>query len=249
VSDALIMEGAAKGSSDEAAAVQAVRAGVDALLYPKDPARIARALETASAAALPLGRIDEAIGRLDWMVGLVPADGPWRRHERARESRGTGGWGRDRDRRWARETALKTVTLLRRPDERVAPWPYSLVVIDDDLGGPYPTPSRAKFTDTLKRLGVELASEGSEPSGEARSKLVAVFADVRAWKGRVGLSESAQRRVREAVASPGPSLVVLFSHPWNAVEIPPDATVLCAWGGEPLMQEAAARAVARLAGQ
>ena len=140
------------------------------------------------------------------------------------------------------------MTLLRAPSEPIA-WPYRMIVVDDDLGGPYPAPSRAPFTDALRRLGVELSEEGSDGAGPPDgSKLVAVFADVRAWKGRVGLSAGARTRIREALAEPGPGLVVLFSHPWNAVEIPTQAALLCAWGGEPLMQEAAARSVARLAG-
>ena len=35
------------------------------------------------------------------------------------------------------------------------------------------------------------------------------------------------------------SLVVLFGHPRLAAELP-GRNVLCAWGGDPLMQEAAA---------
>ena len=72
VSDALIMEGLAQGSSDEDAAVQAVRAGVDALLYPKDAALIARTLDSAPASALSPARIGEAVRRLERMVELVP---------------------------------------------------------------------------------------------------------------------------------------------------------------------------------
>ena len=246
VSDALVMEAAAKGSTDQDAAVQAVRAGVDALLYPKDPALIAHALEQATPAALPPERVDEAIQRLDWMTGLLPSPAP-RRPERRKPDR-AGAWGRDQDRRWARETALKTVTLLRGSVDRLGSWPYELVLIDDDVEGPYPAPSRATFSDTLRRLGVEFIAEGSR-AGHRGGRLIAVFADVRAWKGRVGLSEGARQRVRDAVAGSDAALVVLFSHPWNAVELPLEAAVLCAWGGEPLMQEAGARAVARLASE
>jgi hypothetical protein len=81
----------------------------------------------------------------------------------------------------------------------------------------------------------------------AGTRLVSVFSDIRGWKGRPGLSDASRDRLRRALNGPGPVLVVLFSHPWNAKEIPDPVPVVCAWGGEPLMQEAAARAVARLA--
>jgi hypothetical protein len=40
-------------------------------------------------------------------------------------------------------------------------------------------------------------------------------------------------------------LILLFGHPRVAGELPAGVPVLCAWGGEPLMQEAAAEALAR----
>jgi hypothetical protein len=159
------------------------------------------------------------------------------------EGRGNG-WGRDEDRQWARETALRTIHLLRGPVDFI--WPVTLITVDDDVGGPFPAPDRHVFLDTLRALGVEVLADGSAVT-DAESVLVAVYADVRGWKGRAGLSERARRELQEAISGPGPTLVTLFSHPWNVVEIPAPIPVLCAWGGEPLMQEAAARAVARLA--
>ena len=41
------------------------------------------------------------------------------------------------------------------------------------------------------------------------------------------------------------SLVILFSHPRNAAQVPAVANLLCAWGGEKPMQAAAARVIAR----
>ena len=231
VSDAMIMEGIAGGESEADAAVQALHAGVDALLYPKDTVALAKDLERALGNQLSRERAQEAAGRLDHMKSLVPP-APSR------------AWGQLEDRAWARETALRTVRLLGEGEGYVPP-PLSLITVDDDVGGPYAAPDRSTFHTTLARLGVPLVPVADPPPGEG-SRLLVVYADVRGWKGRVDLSEQARETTRNVLSAPGPVLVVLFSHPWNAVEIPPPVPVLCAWGGEPLMQEAAAHAVARL---
>jgi len=72
---------------------------------------------------------------------------------------------------------------------------------------------------------------------------------VRAWKGRPGYSP----RARDAVAAAcnaarrqaRDALVVQFSHPRLSAELGPVAPVVSAWGGDPVMQQAAARWVGR----
>jgi beta-glucosidase-like glycosyl hydrolase len=248
VSDALIMAGVTEGSNEAFAAIEAVGAGVDALLYPRDPAALARALDGAPVDLLPPDRIREAAERLDRMTRLVKR---WSEEAGVGDGGTAPNWGREEDRRWARDTALRSVTLLRDPHEPL-PGPYTLVEVDDDVGGPYPAPSRATFIDTMRGLGVEVAltrGEASPESAATGTRLVAVYADTRGWKGRSGLSAESTERLRRALQGPGPVLVALFSHPWNAAGIPEVVPILCAWGGEPLMQEAAARAVARLSTQ
>ena len=66
VSDALIMDGALEGRRESDAAVEALRAGVDLLLYPKDPRRVREALEQSLASgSLPRARLTEALRRYD----------------------------------------------------------------------------------------------------------------------------------------------------------------------------------------
>jgi hypothetical protein len=111
--------------------------------------------------------------------------------------------------------------------------------VDDDVGGPYPSPSRDVLRDALRPLGV-----GEAGKGEAGRTWLAVFCDPRGWKDRAGLS----RRSREAVAEAAPDaeMVLLFGHPRLVADVPGHAPVLCAWGGEALMQEAAGSMAARL---
>jgi hypothetical protein len=47
------------------------------------------------------------------------------------------------------------------------------------------------------------------------------------------------------VAKSGDRLIVQFSHPRLANELDKDAPILCAWGGEAVMQRAAARVLLR----
>lgn len=103
--------------------------------------------------------------------------------------------------------------------------------MDDDLGGPYP-PGPSDWV--ARALGQELV--GRYTGG---SRIVLVFAEPRAWKGRAGLGAPA----REALANYGADadLIVLFGHPRLVDQIPSDAPVLLAWHRQRLLQEAVAR--------
>ena len=61
-----------------------------------------------------------------------------------------------------------------------------LVVVDDDLGGPYPARARDYVHHAL---GPELIGRYS-----GGSRVVMVFAEPRAWKGRSGLARPRVRR-------------------------------------------------------
>ena len=113
-----------------------------------------------------------------------------------------------------------------------------MVVVDDDLGGPYP-PGPSDWTQ--RALGDELVGRYT---GGAR--VVLAFAEPRAWKGRSGFGPQA----RDALANsaPGADLIVLFGHPRLLAELPSDAPVLLAWHRQRLMQEAVARWLRRRVG-
>jgi hypothetical protein len=118
------------------------------------------------------------------------------------------------------------------------PQPWNLVRVDDDVGGPYPAPSRDPLISSLRAGGVDLVVNGEGGDGTpVQSTVIALFGDIRAWKGRPGYSAAAKEAVRTALANAGASerLIVLFSHPRLA----------CAWGGEAVMQRAASRVLLR----
>jgi hypothetical protein len=124
----------------------------------------------------------------------------------------------------------------------IAP-PVRVVTVDDDVGGPYPPPSRAPFVETLQAGGVPVVTDEADRSVATQTTVIALYGDIRAWKGRPGYSASARKRVRELVSSSraGEVVVVQFSHPRLAAGLLTDVPVLCAWGGEAVMQRAAAR--------
>ena len=234
VTDALIMEGVLDGGEAEAV-VRALYAGCDCLLYPTDVVASERAVRKA---------LDEK--RLD-------ADSIQRSLERRRRwarwaalSRETNRPTRDES-GWSIQLAEQVVHPLSGKLPRL-PQPWNLVIVDDDIGGPYPAPSRDPLISSLRAGGIDLSVKGEGTDRPvAGSTVIALFGDIRAWKGRPGYSAAAKESVRNALEHAGSKerLVVEFSHPRLADELEVDAPILCAWGGEAVMQRAAARVLLR----
>ncbi len=222
VTDALIMDGALVGRRESDAAVEAVQAGVDLLLYPNDSRRVRDALEQALASgALPPTRLAEALRRYDRALALATSATP----------PVTRGPFESAD---ALADALLAQGLLRGSAPTLR-GPLDLVVVDDDLGGPYP-PGPSDWVRQLlgeTRLG----------RYDGGSRVVLAFAEPRAWKGRSGFGAASRDALANAV--PGADLIVLFGHPRLLPELPSDAPVLLAWHRQRLMQEAVGRWLVR----
>jgi hypothetical protein len=218
VTDALIMDGALSGRRESDAAVQAVQAGADLLLYPNDPRRVRDALEAALASGnLGQSRLEQSLVRYD--RALVAATAPTPPVSR----------GPFDSAEALADTLLKSGMVRGSPPTLVGP--LDLVVVDDDVGGPYP-PSSSDYVQ--RALGPELIGRYS-----GGSRVVMVLAEPRAWKGRSGLGAAS----REALAhhAAGADLLILFGHPRLVAELPNRAPVLLAWHRQRLMQEAVAR--------
>lgn len=233
VTDALIMEGVLGGGEAEAV-VRAIHAGCDCLLYPSNIVECERAVRTAIAD----GRIDA--DSVEHSLGRRRRWARW-----AALSKETNRPTRDES-GWSSQLAERVVHMLqgRLP---VLPQPWHLDIVDDDLGGPYPAPSRDPLVSSLRAGGIEVVLDGHRPAEEPGSTIVALFGDIRAWKGRPGYSEAARAAVRESLsrAPEADRLIVQFSHPRLAGKLETDAPILCAWGGEAVMQRAAARLLLR----
>lgn len=232
VTDALIMEGVLGGGEGEAV-VRALEAGCDCLLYPTNLADSLKAVQKA---------IDEKRLDGDKIHQSIERRMRWARW--AALSRDTNRVGRDES-GWSVQLAEQVVHMLRGKVPALKQ-PWNLVIVDDDLGGPYPAPSRDPLISSLRAGGVDLVVNSDGPE-RTRATVVALFGDIRAWKGRPGYSSWSMEAVRRAfqAADGGDRLIIQFSHPRLAAEIGVDVPILCAWGGEAVMQRAAARVLLR----
>ncbi|HEX9939088.1 MAG TPA: glycoside hydrolase family 3 N-terminal domain-containing protein, partial [Longimicrobium sp.] len=219
VTDALIMDGLTEDTTEAAAAIRAIAAGCDVLLYPQDmEAVIAAVREAVVARRLPRERVEDALHRIAAAAQRVDGDA-------------SGQVAGDDDRRWALEVGVRSLRVCRGQPKLPA-GPVRLVEIEDDAGGPYPPYPRDAFPAALRRSGVELSEDGTP--------VVALYSDIRAWKGRPGISAAARERLAQITAETPEVTVLLFSHPRLAQEIPTARNLLAAWGGEGIMQEAVA---------
>jgi beta-glucosidase len=224
VTDALIMAGAIGDSGERRAAVTALEAGCDVLLYPGDVDGVLDALGAARAQPRFDARLTEAVGRIESAA-------------RRRSMPGGSGWGRHEDREWAVNTAVRALRVVRG-EPALGGRSVDLITVDDDVGGPFPPGPRAALPDALAAHGIDVRDAGH--ADPVRPVLVALYADVRGWKGRPHVSAAACEHVRRVIATRPDAVVVLFGHPRLAAAVP-GTTLLAAWGGDTVMQEAAAR--------
>lgn len=233
VTDAMIMEGVL-GDGEATAAIRALRAGCDLLLYPTDLGAVADAVQR----ALESGELEPARIRASADRRTVLARKAWQGKPDVSKL--------GEDRAWAEELAQRVIHEVRGtlsgPLTAV-----ELTVVDDDVGGPYPPPSRDPFAAELKARGASVRDAGGSEGGA--TALIALFGDIRSWKGRPGYSAASLDAVRAAVARARErkqkTVIVQFSHPRLATSIEADVPIVCAWGGESAMQCAAARWLTR----
>jgi beta-glucosidase-like glycosyl hydrolase len=217
VSDALIMEGALGGRTEAEAACEAVRAGIDLLLYPTDPSAVARALDRAAGVDSALrARVDASLARYEFVLRQVPA-GPAVPDGESGSAVAAADW-------------LLSLPLLRGHAPRLR-MPVELVVIDDDLGGRWPAVPSDHVAEVLRARGV--------PLGPGGSRIVLAFASPRASKGRAGFGPASLAALGEEAGRA--DLMVLFGHPRLVAELPGAAPVVLAWHRQRLMQAAVAR--------
>lgn len=224
--DALNMAGVTQSAGGEAAAaIAAVEAGCDALLYPDDPESVLAALQSAVGRRITEARVSDALARIDAATARAAS----RRHAALVV-------GRVQDRDWARKLGTRAIAEVRGALDLSDS--FDVLTIDDDVGGPHAVPTRTVLLERLRHAGIDARAIDS-PSRGGRALAIALYSDPRAWKQRAGLSTGALRFVESALASCPTASVLLFGHPRLAYELSAGC-VVAAWGGEPIMQEALA---------
>jgi beta-glucosidase len=228
VTDAFIMGGATAAAPEGVAAVAAVNAGCDMLLYPTDWAGVVRELEHVGG-----DRVEQALARYEAAVngGASPRGQPGDLDDATLAEH----------QKFANGLADRAVHLVRGERPQLGRT-LSVTIVDDDVGGPYSIPPRDVFHATLRAAGATLVSGRGTDIG----RVVLVYAEPRSWKGRGDLGAASIAQLERLV--PSASLVVLFAHPRLVAQIPGDVPVLCAWHGQALMQRAAARWMGGLPG-
>jgi len=232
--DALIMEAiSAAGRTETEAAVEAVRAGCDVLLYPSSPARTVAALKSAlEARQLDRRQVARSAERIEiaGRTANVAVDDrpPVSSHARALEM------------------ATASVRVVRgAPPPPLPRQTFRLHIVDDDvvelpesLAGPGTRrPNRGRLAEALRERGAFTVGPQSDAPG---AEMVAVFSDVRGWKRRSWLAPERASEVNRILERAPDATVVVFGHPRLARQLPGAQNVLCAWCGDPLMQEAVA---------
>jgi beta-glucosidase-like glycosyl hydrolase len=237
--DGLGMKGIreAAGGDEARASIRALNAGCDVLLYSEDCARTIDALRAELGRTLSAYRVDEARERVaraaDAVAGAVPLV-------------------KEAEPKWALDAAVLAIHSLH--GGVAAPRSIDVVNIDDDTGGPYAPPSRSVFIETLESHGFDVRPTSmdatrSMPGADAsRAIVVALYSEIRAWKGEPRLSSHATETLRRVRALRSDAIVVLFGHP-RLAEYVDAASIVVAWGGEHIMQRAAATWLAQTGGR
>jgi hypothetical protein len=145
----------------------------------------------------------------------------------------------------ALELAVQSVHLIRGSLPLAGPGQsIRLRIVDDDgvelppsVGAPGSGLSdRSRLASALQDREVMVEPESSGASID----IVAVFSEVKGWKGRAGLGNETVDTVRGMLEESPDAALVLFGHPRVADQLRFAPNVLCAWCGDWLMQEAVA---------
>ncbi len=253
VTDAMEMAGVTGGFGPEESVARAILAGIDMVLLPPEPARVAAHLvREARAGRLPLGRIDEAVRRILTVkarlglprrrlvdVGaLATSIAPRARLEQARK------------------TFEAAVTLVRnegdvlplRPGRRLA-----VLSLSSDPGDYFA--GRAFVQEMVKRhpgsatfyadgdTGQGALNEAAAKASQAEVVVVGLFSRLSAGKGSVDLEPKHVAAIKKFAAAGPPVVVVSFGSPYFLRHFPSVDAYLCLYRNTPETQPIAARAL------
>jgi beta-N-acetylhexosaminidase len=253
VTDAMEMAGVTRGFGPEEAAKRAILAGIDMVLLPPEPARVAAYLAVeARAGRLPVKRIDEAVRR----ILLVKARLGLPRQRLvdlgalatriAPPVRLAQAW----------KTFEAAVTLVRNEGDVLPLAPgkrLATLSLSSDPGDYFA--GRAFVQEMIKRhpgsagfyadgdTGQESLDEAAAQAATADAVVVALFSRLGAGKGSVDLEPRHVALVQKLAACAPPVIVLSFGSPYFLRHFPDVDAYVCLYRNTPETQPIAARAL------
>ncbi len=252
VSDALIMGGFADPELEGTAAVKALTAGCDLLLYPHDAAGVAEALRRAA---------DEDPGVADRLSEAAELSGRVMREREAALRAAPDGLSGGLDVRVG-ELAEDCIEVYDFAPNRLAGLsvgttavaaaragirrgrPVIVRTLSDDRDLPGAASLGEAFTETLRELGWEVRLEGAPVTAPERGTeqvVVLLASSPQAFKGHAGLAPETEAALRGELRADRaePVCLVVLAHRRLLEHL--GVSGLCAWSPGPLMERAAAR--------
>lgn len=254
VTDALIMDGVRRRGDNGAVAVEAVLAGADILLMPPSAVEAIDAVVAAVVSGrISPERIDTSVRRILRAKLAAGLDHGALVDTDALAAMMAGG----AHAAWADEVAARSLTLVRAANGALplaplpdgSPMPLTVVAYDESAQ----STRGSTFTDALRARGhaVQLirVSRGStyarlQAADRAATGVVVFlsFSNAAPWRGHLGLPGPVAS-LAQRLAARG-ALFFNFGNPYLLAQIPAAETYLLAWAEDPVMETAAARALA-----
>ena len=254
VSDSMGMGGITTLYSQEQAAVQAVRAGVDIILLSPEPELVVQALLRAVISGqISEARIDESVSRIlraKAMLGLhadrvVDVDILSRKLAAPAHLQ------------LAEEIYEQSMTLVKNDGDWLPLSRQDLKLgvysLSSDPGGyfegrPFVREIKKRIPNAVEfyaeaSTGKEFLDEVEKTVEDLDMVLVALFSSLRSGKGSIGLNQAHVEFINRIVQGGTPVAVVSFGSPYYLTHFPDVDVYLCAYRPSPLGQATAARAV------
>jgi len=253
VTDAMEMAGVTRGFGPEEAAKRAILAGIDMVLLPPEPARVATYLVAeARAGRLPVKRLDEAVRRILTVKARLGL--PRQRFVEigalatriAPPARLAQAW----------KTFEAAVTLVRNEGDVLPLSPgkrLSILSLSSDPGDYFA--GRAFVQEMVKRhpgsagfyadgdTGQEALDEAVEKAAAADAVVIALFSRLSAGKGSVDLEPKHVALIQKLAAATPPVIVLSFGSPYFLRHFPEVDAYVCLYRNTPETQPIAVRAL------
>ena len=256
--DAMTMRGIAAHHPDGEAAVLAIKAGADVILYPSNVEKAVLGIKQALASGeIAETRLDESVRRiLSAKAGLGLAKSRFSDINKLDRLLGS-----NEHRLAARSIIENAITLVRDQHGilplKLAPEKTVLFInrIDNKAGWPPPPPGSTFLAELLKRHPKTTAVEVSDSTSPAEFTLVRKLASlsdviitcgfirVAAYKGSVDLSAGQIDLLKHLSATQKPFAFVLYGSPYLISFVPELPTYVLAYEYYPGAEEAALRAI------